>query len=123
VKRLNNKQNGLSGFGFGIVLVLVAVGTSIGLKLMPIYIEHFSVVSTLESLESAGEKIDVGGIKSRLINNFQINDVTNVGRQHINIKRLGHNKKRVTIDYEVRRPMMGNVDVVVHFVDTVELTD
>lgn len=122
MKRLNNKQNGMSGFGFGVVLVLITVATTIGLKLLPIYIEHFSVTSSLKALGSDEAGVEVGAIKSRLLSNFQINDVTNVGRQHIKIKSLGHNKKVVTIDYEVRRPVMGNVDVMVHFVDTVEIS-
>jgi len=122
VQRLNNKQNGMSGFGFGIVLVLLAVGTAIALKLLPIYIEHFNVVSILESLEKQEEKLAMDAIKPQLLRNFSINDVTNVGRQHIKVKRLAHNKKQVTIEYEVRRSVMGNVDVVVQFSDSVELT-
>lgn len=122
MQRLNNKQNGMSGFGFGIVLVLLAVGTAIALKLLPIYIEHFNVVSILESLEKQEEKLAMDAIKPQLLRNFSINDVTNVGRQHIKVKRLAHNKKQVTIEYEVRRSVMGNVDVVVQFSDSVELT-
>ena len=107
--------------GFGTLLILLAMLTSIGLKLFPVYLEHFNVTSILDSLSKEGDKLSADEIKPRILNNFIINDVVNVDRHHINVKRISNNKYQVTIDYEVRRNMMGNVDFVVHFVDSVEL--
>ena len=121
MKRLNNKQNGMTFLGFGTLLILLAMLTSIGLKLFPVYLEHFNVTSILDSLSKEGDKLSADEIKPRILNNFIINDVVNVDRHHINVKRISNNKYQVTIDYEVRRNMMGNVDFVVHFVDSVEL--
>lgn len=121
MKRLNKNQKGITGVGFFIVLVLVGLLTIMGLRLLPIYIEHFNVVSVLESLTKHTEKLSAEKIKPRLLRNFDLNDVENVGRQHITIKRLGKNKRRVTIDYEVRKTLMGNVDIVVHFSNSIEL--
>jgi hypothetical protein len=121
VKRLNNKQNGMSMFGFGVLLVVLVMVVSLGLRLFPLYLEHFNVKSILDSLSKQGESLSDDAIKPRILNNFTINDVTNVGRQHIKVKRLPNKKNQVTVDYEVRRTLVGNIDIVIHFVDSVEI--
>jgi len=107
--------------GFAVLLVLLAFLTSIGLKLLPIYMEHFNVKSILDNLVKEGRDLTAEEVKPRILKNFILNDVTNVDRQHIKVKRKTSKLTLVTIDYEVRRKMIANVDVVIHFNDSVEL--
>ena len=107
--------------GFGVLLVLLVMVTSLGLKLFPLYLEHFNVKSILENLSSETRGMGSEDIKPRILKNFDLNDITNVGRQHIKVKRLSSKKAEVTIDYEVRRNLIANIDFVIHFNDTVEV--
>lgn len=119
MKKLAADQQGMSGMSFAFIMVLVVFVVAIGLKMLPIYIEYFSVRSVLGSLQN-DESLTTDNIKSTMMRNFMINDVDNVGRQHIKIERKA-NKRIVTVAYEVRKPLMGNVDIVVNFSDSVEL--
>lgn len=121
MQRLNNKQNGMSVFGISIVLVFVVLVIIIVLKLIPVYIENFTVASALTSLEDSEVSLDKAGIRNRLMKNFQINNIDVVKKEHITIKDIGHGKKQVTIEYEVRLPLMGNIDAVVQFLDSVDV--
>ena len=121
MKRLNNKQNGMTFMGFGMLLVLLVVVTSVGLKLFPLYLEHFNVKSILDNLSSETRGMGAEDIKPRILKNFDLNDVSNVGRQHIKVKRVSSKKAEVTIDYEVRRSLVANIDIVIHFHDSVDV--
>lgn len=107
--------------GFGVLLVLLAFLTSIGLTLLPVYMEHFSVKSILDNLAKERVILAPEEIKPRILKNFILNDVSNVDRQHITVKRQSKDLTKVTIDYEVRRKMIANIDVVIHFNDSVDV--
>ncbi len=59
-------------------------------------------------------------IKALLNKRLGINDVTSVSDQNIAIEKAGDNTL-VTVEYEVRKNFLGNVDIVVTFKDSVEL--
>ncbi|MEW6354395.1 MAG: DUF4845 domain-containing protein [Pseudomonadota bacterium] len=111
-----NKQQGMSAIGAALLLVLIGFLTLLVLKIAPIYIEGFKVESSLESLKNQPEVAAKTGpeIEQLLLNRLDINDVDSVGPQHIEIKRLDRGVT-VSVKYEVRREMFGNVDVVVKF--------
>lgn len=115
---IKRKQQGLSSLGIIGILVVAVFTTTLVLKMLPVYIEHFSVVSSLESLQEEGSLLD---IKTSLMRKFSINDIDNVSREHIDIKREGK-KKTVTISYEVRKNVVSNIDIVLRFSDSVVLS-
>ncbi|ETX04096.1 DUF4845 domain-containing protein [Candidatus Entotheonella palauensis] len=90
----------------------------VGIKLAPIYIEHFGVASSLESMENEGNlhgksKAELQHLLSKRL---QINDVHRVDESDIEIK----TKPRMTtirVAYEVQVPLMSNVDFLVTFED------
>ncbi|NOX91852.1 MAG: DUF4845 domain-containing protein, partial [Gammaproteobacteria bacterium] len=60
-------------------------------------------------------------ILSTLNKRFSIDDVKNVTNENIFIERRKDGSMVIAIEYEVRTPALGNVDMVVSFVDEVEL--
>jgi len=118
VSYIKRKQQGLSSLGIIGILIVAIFTTTLVLKMLPVYLEHFSVVSSLDSLQEDGNLQDV---KSSLMRKFSINDVDNVTREHIDIKREGK-KKTVTITYEVRKNVVSNIDIVLRFSDSVVLS-
>lgn len=121
-KRLR-QQKGMTGIAMAMILVGVAFFAMLALRLFPIYMEHFSVTSHLKTLSN-----DVGASKktnseiiSKLTKSFGIDDVENVTADHIFIERGKGGSVTVAVEYEVRTPTISNIDMVVSFVDEVEL--
>ncbi len=120
---ITQKQSGMSTFGFGLMLVLITFLTAITLKLIPVYIEHYYVVHSLEALQNNVDPLRDNEIKGDLLKNFTINDVDNVDRQQIKIKHIADRTREVSVQYEVRRSIIANVDVIITFSDSVTLVD
>ena len=124
---MNNyyKQKGMTAIGVLLVLLLIAFFTLLALRLTPPYLEHFSVASSLKSLQQEpgiGEKTNAQ-IRSLLQRRFDINDVESVEKEHITfVKDRKTGLLTISVKYEVRRPILANVDAIVSFSDTVQLT-
>ena len=115
------KQRGVTAVGWLIILALIGFFTLVTLKLLPIYIDGFSVTSALESLKNEHNvsSKSPAEIKNMIMKRLDINMVTDVERENIFIERSG-GMMTVEIEYEVRKPMMGNVDIVVTYNNKVE---
>jgi len=116
-------QKGMTGIAMALVLVLVAFFAMVVIRLFPIYIEHFSVTSHLKSLsnEVGMSKKTNSEIITTLKKRFGIDDVKNVTDEHIFIEREKGGLVAVAVEYEVRTSAISNIDMVVSFVNEVEL--
>lgn len=117
-------QRGMTAIGILIVLSLIAFFTLLVLRLVPPYLENFNVTSSLKSLQQeAGIKDKTPGeIRNLLQRRLDINDVENVKKENVTIEK---DRKtgllKIAVAYEVRVPIMVNVDAVVSFSDSVEI--
>lgn len=116
-----NRQSGITAIGLVIVLALIAFFTLLVLRLAPPYMEYFSVASSLKSLQ---QEAGIGSkspheIRVLLRKRLDINDVSHVTDKDITITHSG-GMVHVKVAYEVRVPMLANVDAVVSFHDAVE---
>ncbi len=104
------------------VLVMIVFIASIGMRLIPVYVEYFSVVSSLKIVadEDGVKKASTKTIRDRLIRQFDVNDIDSVKRENIHIEKNGK-KKAIVIEYEVRKPLLANIDLIVHFNERAEL--
>jgi predicted Kef-type K+ transport protein len=116
------KQRGMTAIGWIIVLGLIAFFTLVTLRLVPLYLEYSKVASVLESLQNEPgitrqTKADVQRLIGR---RFEINDVRNLDPKIAEVEsRSG--RLTVTMDYERRTNMVGNIDLVVRFNKSVEV--
>lgn len=121
MRRCGNKQEGLTFLSLLIVLAVIGFFAYIGIKLTPVYLEHFSVTSSLQSLaEEESQGLAVGELRSRLLKRLEINNVSHVTEKDISI-RSDAGSKTVTIQYEVQEPFYGNVSLLLSFEDSVTL--
>ncbi|MDX1569469.1 MAG: DUF4845 domain-containing protein [Xanthomonadales bacterium] len=117
------RQQGLTLIGLVIILALLIFGGFIAMKLFPIYQEAFSVKAALNGLqqEPGIEKKSPAEIKQQLWNRFYVSYVESVQKQDVTIsKRDGY---VISIVYEVRKPLIGNLDVVAKFDFSVDLLE
>jgi Domain of unknown function (DUF4845) len=110
-------QTGLTAIGLILILIPVGLAVYIILRVAPVYIEALSVGDVVNSLkkeldlkEKSREEISKM-IQKRL---YEINNVTSVDRDDIKIQKTV-NDVTVTIDYEARVPLFGNVALALEF--------
>lgn len=110
------RQKGITAIAMVIILVLVAFFALITIRLAPIYIEDFSVSSHLRRLAADQETRSLTDkqIYETLSKRFDIDDVKHVTEDDIIIDRQS-GPMTITIEYEVRTPALGNVDMVAVF--------
>jgi len=116
------KQKGMSLVGFLIVLAMVVFFAYLGMRITPIYLEFYSVRSAMNGIadEPGSANFSPFDIKDKFINRMYVNYTDgNVGAE--NIKIIRNNGVWLQVKYEVRRPIMGNLDVVASFDERVML--
>lgn len=116
------RQQGMTLLGWIIVLGLIAFFVLLTLRLLPNYLENFKVAETLESLRNEPDitRKPPSEIRKLISRRFIINDVTNIEARDVKIT---NDKGRLTVRarYEIRVPILGNVDAVTKFDESVEL--
>lgn len=107
-------QRGMTAIGMAMILALCGFVLVIAVKLFPVYMETFKVNSALRGLasDSRVEGASDAQLKELILKKLQVDDVDDVKPKHIKIVSEGA-KRKVSIEYEKRVPMMGNVDAVV----------
>ena len=120
---MKRKQSGLSLVGFLVVLAVVGFAAYVGMKLFPMYQEYYAVRSAAKSLanEPGVGDMDPSKIESLFFKRLYINYSENVKPENVKIERMDSGWK-MKVNYEVRRPLVGNLDVVGRFDSTQELT-
>lgn len=122
MNRFGKRQDGLTLLSQLLVLAVIGFFAYTGIKLVPIYLEYFSVSSSLKSLAEDGSQGLAGGeLQSRLLKRLEINNVTHVSADDIRIRNEG-NAKIVAVQYEVLEPLYGNVSLLVSFEDSVKIS-
>ena len=120
---MKRKQSGLSLVGFLVVLAVVGFAAYVGMKLFPMYQEYYSVRSAMKGLanEPGVADMDPAKVQDLFFRRLYINYSENVKPQNVKFERT-EGGWRMRVNYEVRRPLVGNLDVVGRFDSTQELT-
>jgi hypothetical protein len=108
------RQIGMTAIGWLIVLALIGFFVLLTLRMLPSYLEYYKVVSTLESLEKETGLATPKDIRNLLERRFDISYVETIQPKEVGIKAVGPNFK-VIADYESRKHIFANVDVVMSF--------
>lgn len=119
---LKNKQKGMTGISIMTLLVLIAFIAVTLLKIMPIYFDSFKVgdvVSSLKGERGLGEK-SPNELKTIILKRLDVNMVSDVTKEHIFIEKI-KNEVLIDVEYEVRKPMFGNLDVIISFKKSAEV--
>lgn len=120
---MRNSQRGITLLGFIIVLAVVGLFAYVGMKLFPMYSEYYSVRSAMKGLASEPgiANTDPRKIQDLFFRRLYISYSENVKPEHVKIKRVGAGWQ-MDVQYEVRKELIGNLDVVGKFESTQMLT-
>ena len=119
------RQSGLTLIGFAFVLIIAGFFAYAAMKLIPVYTEYFGVVKSMKSLQSQSgiESATIEDIRRKLNVNFDLQYVDDASIPEKNIQLItkdGQHKLRIFYDKDV--PFLYNVDLLVHFDNTVDLS-
>ncbi|MCB1866984.1 MAG: DUF4845 domain-containing protein [Gammaproteobacteria bacterium] len=117
-----HRQSGMTGTGWLVVLALIGFFSMLIIKMAPVYMEHFSVKTVLESLkeEPMITQKSVGEVRTMIQRRLKVNGVYDMNNDAIKIKKEG-GVMDVDITYQVTKHMAGNVDVLISFSDNIKL--
>ncbi|MGY0618850.1 DUF4845 domain-containing protein [Lysobacter sp. A378] len=113
---MKRTQSGMTLVGFIIVLGVAGVFIYMGMKVIPMYSEYYSVKQALEGLENEADiaSQSPAKIKDMFFRRLYISYAETVKPEHVKIVRQDSGYL-ITVDYEVRKPLIANLDVVGKF--------
>ena len=116
------RQRGMTGAGWLLVLFLIGFFSLLTLKLAPVYLDNYKVRTVLASLEEEPliTKKSVADIRKMIKRRMKVNGFYDFDKDSIVITRDG-GVTTVEIAYEVQENIVGNIDLLVFFSDSVEL--
>lgn len=121
------KRSQKGSFGGLIIAILLFGGfLSLGASLGPLYMDHNTMSTIMDKMANEsgmGSKTDQGimdSMRQRLkLNNIRDFDL----KQHVTIDRSSASGTELILDYEVRIPLIHNLDLIATFYKKVELRD
>jgi Tfp pilus assembly major pilin PilA len=120
-----SKQKGITLMSFVMVLVVVGFFALMAMKLFPMYSEFHNMKSAVNEFAAQPNSASKAPAQAwaDLERRFNIAYVESVKREHIKIERAAEGRGMVMrVSYEVRKPLMFNLDVVGKFEHEANLT-
>ncbi len=119
---MESKQKGITLMSFIMVMVVVGFFALMAMKLFPMYSEYNNLKSVMNELakQPNSASLSVAQINADLDRRFNIAYVSSVKKEHVKVIRAGKGAQ-LNIAYEVRVPLLGNLDVIGKFDNTVDL--
>lgn len=116
------RQSGLTMISWLVVITIGVFFVLIGIKMIPTYMENYSIKQVLHQLPDDRAMRDVSRreLKRIVLKRFKINSVYNFKPEDLIVTKT-KTGIRLSVDYEVRKPVIGNVFVVMSFSDAVDV--
>jgi Tfp pilus assembly major pilin PilA len=114
---MKRNQQGITLISFILILAVVGFFGYILMRLFPVYTEYYSAVNDIKAVtQTEGvEKESMERIRDHLYRRFQISYVESIDLEK-NVKMFkDKDGKSLQLQYEVRRPLMYNLDFVAKF--------
>jgi len=120
--RTGSRQTGASFYFWLLFIGFLALLIAVGIKLFPIYMEYYSVVSVLEQIaqDSKYDRQSPIQIWSALEKRFSINNIRTISKDDVTVERK-KGRTYITVEYEVRTNLVGNLDGVAVFEKTIPI--
>ncbi len=125
---MKNTQ-GMTFVGMLLTMAIVIIGGLLLLRIVPVYIEHYEIKHSLQTLNSLPkEQLSAVPseseilIKKSLFKQFEVNSINDIKDENIIIKQETDNKMLVTIKYQAIRHFIANISLLFDFEDSQEVT-
>lgn len=110
-----DRQQGMTLIGFLLLLGAALFVAYIGMKLVPIYINHYNIVSAMKGVaeEPGASNMSERRLRDLMQRRLSVNYVRTFNASQLRIEK--GTRTELVIEYEVREPLIGNIDAVVSF--------
>ena len=114
----HHRQRGMSSLGLLAVVLMVLFFILSSVKMIPLYVQNWTVQTILtdihDEFEGNSKPISKSDIKTALLKRFSVNQLDHVIADSIDLEKK-KNGYIVTVNYEIRVSLIGNIDAVVLF--------
>jgi Domain of unknown function (DUF4845) len=119
---MKSTQHGLTFISLLVLMAIAGFFILLALRLGPIYIENYTIKAVLQGIkqESGNGQTSPREIRDLIDRRLYINEVRRITAKDVQITRED-NKLKVIIAYQVKEHILGNVDALVSFSNSVEL--
>jgi hypothetical protein len=113
---MKRTQKGITLIGFVITLAVAGMFVYMGMKVIPMYSEYYAVKQAVNGLgdEPGIASMDSQKIRDLFFRRLYVSYAENVKTENVKLTRKEAGWMMV-VDYEVRRPLIANLDVVGRF--------
>ena len=113
---MKRTQRGMTLISFIIVLAVVGVFVYMGMKLIPMYSEYYAVKRALAAMKSdpSMANADPARVRDFFFRKLYVSYADNVKKEHLKVERRDSGYL-MTVDYEIRKPLIYNLDIVGKF--------
>ena len=120
---MKQRQQGLTLLGFIIGLAVAGVFVYCGMKVIPMYAEYYAVKKSLKAVanDSSVSQTDPKALRDAFIKRLSVDYSDNVKPADVRYQRSGSGAS-LNVKYEVRRPLIANLDIVGNFEASEPLT-
>jgi hypothetical protein len=122
MNRSPSREQGITFLGFVILMGLIGFFAMLIIKIGPIYLDHYKVLASLESLKSDPDFATRSKqeIVRSLEKHWEIDMIDSVTKDNVYVTK---NVQAMTVQivYDVVKPIAGNLDVLIHFDDSIEV--
>jgi Domain of unknown function (DUF4845) len=122
---MKRNQHGMTLLSFIMILAVVGFFGYIAMRLFPVYSEYYGAVNDIKAVTQApgATKRSVAELNDSLYRRFQISYVDSIDlKKHVKYVKQG-DQRTLHLNYEVRRPLMYNLDFVAKFSREFPLSD
>lgn len=116
------KQQGITLIGMLLTMAVVVLSAIVVLRVVPVYIQYFSIVQSIKSLNStpmsslSGDaESDIRLLRASLTKRLDVNGVDELKPNQLSITAEGGNTYIVKLNYQVIRPLLYNVSLYFDF--------
>lgn len=115
--RTVRNQRGITLISWVAILIVVGFVVLFAVRVVPAYFNYWTLLNVVQGVQGDPALQDAprDEVRSKLNTRMRINDVDDIGYDAVSIRQAPSGGLTLVIDYEVREPLVGNIDVVVSF--------
>jgi hypothetical protein len=119
-RKILSKQRGMTMLSWFIVIAIGIFFALVAIKMVPSYLENYSIKQVLATIENDRQVRDMSPreIKNAIMKRLKVNSVYEFDRDWIEVKKVKAGTQ-INVVYEIRKPVAGNVSVVMEFAESV----
>jgi hypothetical protein len=116
------KYQGMTLVGMLLTMATVIVAAIVIMRVVPVYLEHYEVVSSMKTLTAipaseftADASANANILKSKLLSQLYVNSIESIKPEQIIVTPDGQGNFVVSVKYQVLRPLVANIQLLFDF--------